>query len=121
MLLAWLFGVAAGVANACQLNTAGPAGEWQAGSAGEPEHPGSGHDDTSPARHNCADFCDKSSVAVSASKLPDRFDPGALPIPVGVTSSAARMPGPTQRHAVAMLPARHRGPGIPTACLRLTL
>lgn len=124
VLLAWLFGVGAGVANACLVaSDEVEAGPTTAASAHEHtgEHAGPQHDDEgSPGKGNCVDFCEKSSVAVSGSKLPDRASMGVLPVPVCASSLPVVAPG-AEHAAVAEVARRWHGPPIPIAFLRLAL
>ena len=71
MLLAWLFGMASGVVNACWLNV--PAGHPHGAGHGEakarPAAPLHDQDDRVPAKANCLDFCDHSAATAPSDKV----------------------------------------------------
>jgi hypothetical protein len=110
VLLAWLFGIATGIAHACVLRLADP--HHEVASVGQHEHESvasHAHDERSPDaddKANCLDFCEKSSVA--APSLKDRLDRG------GDTQSLAVMPGPMPWMAgwIALTPACPRSPRV---------
>lgn len=146
LLLLWLFGVGAGVANAClapslvqsggpaagQGLTPGaspqglssPAGHDHAGAGHEgghaSGHEGGDHGPVSPAKANCQDFCDKSTVSVTPLKTAvGEVDAHALPPQVAATVLQV----PAVRAALPWVPRRDGGlaPPIPIAFLRLAL
>ena len=137
VLLAWLFGVASGVAHACLAPSAdGPGGHRVAAPVGEAHgqsalpgndpHHGSHQADAGDLDHggtlgksNCQDFCEKSAVSVPPQK--SGLDAGghALAPPFAAVvfpvHAAARLL-PLLRHRPGAL-----APPIPIAFLRLAL
>ena len=82
VLLAWLFGVAAGVVNACALHVADHSHEAALGATAD-HHADAAHnhgnaleDDEEGGPANCLDFCEKSTVSVPAPKFKIDFDSG---------------------------------------------
>ena len=119
VLLVWLFGVAVGVANACELGSLSDGGADALAfehSASHGHDGGKGGADTS----NCHAFCDKSSV--SAPTWQSALDKFALTgLPAEWPIAPAFMPQPLPLPRIRM---RHDGrgePPIPIAFLRLTL
>ena len=68
VLLVWLFGLAMGMANACALGESAHhhAGVSAATGASEHHH---GDEQGEPAKVNCLDFCDKSSIGAPQLKV----------------------------------------------------
>ena len=139
LLLVWLFGVAAGVANACLTTTMAELGGQRSRptqAAGEahgetaaaelhhdshqaPHHGALGHE-ASPAQFNCQDHCDKSTVSIPPLKSAlDETLGHALP-PVAIVMAC-----PAQDRAPAKRPMPRRAgalaPPITIAFLRLAL
>jgi hypothetical protein len=108
VLLLWLFGVVAGIANACLVpNLAQHGGHVAAPSSDGfvlhdgTEHPGIGHhhgsgpvqaheighgEPSHAAKSNCADFCDKASVSIPQLKsASDDVQSHAPPLPAALT------------------------------------
>lgn len=118
MLLVWLFGVFAGVANACVLggaldHDAGPAVVQHSSSQGQQGDGGTADE------KNCLQFCDQSSSAVpSQVKTLDQVVMSA--IPVGFATMALPVV-PALRLPRNAAPPRNSAPAIPIAFLRLTL
>ena len=116
MLLLWLFGLGAGVANGC-LASRGDVpceGHRQAEHSIAVDHP------QAPAKTNCQDFCEKSSISVPSLKtaLDDAGGPALRPRPIAVARlsiapTVDRSWGPRRDGA--------RPPPIAIAFLRLTL
>lgn len=133
LLLLWLFGVGAGVANACLAPSLVQPGGQAAGhahaSAGhegghegghDARHSGGDHGPVSPAKANCQDFCDKSTVSVAPLKSAvGEVDAHALPPPLAATVLQV----PAVRAPLPWVPRREGGlaPPIPIAFLRLAL
>ena len=142
LLLLWLFGVGAGVANAClapnlvlaggpETGRAPPAGDahhglsspashHHDGAAQAGGHQNTGHGPASPAKANCQDFCDKSTVSVPPLKSAvGEVDAHALPPQVAATVLQV----PAVQAALPWVPRRDGGlaPPIPIAFLRLAL
>lgn len=120
MLLVWLFGVVAGVANACVL---GSAPEHAPGAAAaQVEHSLSlsqhgGQDQGGEA--NCQEFCDLASTALPSQ--PAQLDQvAAAAISLGFTAVALPLAPPLRLQPVRP-PPRNDAPPIPIAFLRLTL
>ena len=124
MLFLWLFGVFAGIANACLVPSpsadAGRGLEGVRGHADEHHHGPSEGSGGALVKSNCRDFCDKASISIAAPKsvldgvlgqalMPPTMAPG-LPI---VAPPMARPKLPRTDGAWA--------PPIPIAFLRLTL
>lgn len=138
VLMAWLFSVAAGVANACVVanlaNTDGQQRSAAAVAAGaktvsigtldhsshqaQPER-GQGHG-ASSAKANCQDFCDKSAVTVP--KVKTAVDGvGGYGLPPAALRVALPIPElPPVQHGTLGLEGGH-APPITIAFLRLTL
>lgn len=125
LLLLWLFGVGAGVANACLapslVPSSGPAaGHDHAGAGHASGHESGDHGPVSPAEANCQDFCDKSTVSVTPLKSAvGEVDAHALPPQVAATVLQV----PAAPAALPWVPRRDGGlaPPIPIAFLRLAL
>jgi hypothetical protein len=140
MLVIWLFGIAAGVANACIA--AGPQAHASASvDASVPAQPGeamsiaasghhaapgaaSGHgdasDDGAAVNANCQDFCDRSSISVPT-VLKSPFDAACSPCappPRGDVLALMEWVPPVVSLAQ---PLRRAGPSITIAYLRLAL
>jgi hypothetical protein len=81
VLLLWLFGIGAGLANACfAAGAAEPQGHCESTQAAQgvqhSEH------ESAPAKTNCQDFCEKSTISIPPLKLAlDHADAGAVPFP----------------------------------------
>lgn len=142
LLLLWLFGVGAGVANACLAPSlvqpgggaaghgltadaaaqalSSPAGHDHAGAGHASEHESGDHGPVSPAKANCQDFCDKSTVSVTPLKSAvGEVDAHALPPQLAATVLQV----PAVRAALPWVPRRDGvlAPPIPIAFLRLAL
>ena len=128
VLLLWLFGVGAGVANACLVQASASSDGLAAAhhahvgavhhhaAAGEGAH---GHG-AAPAVSNCQDFCDKASVSLPSLKAA----PGDLQGQAWLVSAVPLvLAAPVFAPARPWLPRRDglRAPPIPIAFLRLTL
>lgn len=118
MVLVWLFGVFAGVANACVLGgaldrDAGPAVAQQSSSLGQ-------HGDGRTAdEKNCLQFCDQSSSAVPGqAKALDQVVMSAIPFGFATMALPVAPALRLQRNAP---PPRNSAPPIPIEFLRLTL
>jgi hypothetical protein len=120
VLLLWLFGIGAGIANACLVPDTGGA-QHEISAPGVAEHHAVPSGQTGAAtQSNCGDFCDKASVSIPA--LKSALDPvhgqAILMSPVAVVLSVpALAPVPVQRHRRVAL----RPPPIHIAFLRLAL
>jgi hypothetical protein len=99
VLLAWLFGLAMGVANACALGESADheRGGDTAFAIGEHHHDGHAGHDSGQGKANCLNFCEKS--AVGAPKLTVADDgaakvglPALLSARVGVIELPAPLP-----------------------------
>lgn len=94
VLLVWLFSVAAGVANACLLET--PASSVVALRAAvlEPGHPHplAGHtDDSDPAKVSCLKSCDGGNQALPKAQAgADHSDPGPAPLVTTLWTTSAK-------------------------------
>jgi hypothetical protein len=128
VLLLWLFGVGAGVANACLVAGSGgsdgsaAAHHTHVGAAHHHAAAGEGaHDqDTAPAVSNCQDFCDKASVSLPSLKPA----PGDVQGQAWLVSAVpVVLAAPVLASAQPWLPRRDglRAPPIPIAFLRLAL
>jgi hypothetical protein len=142
LLVTWLFGIAAGLANACitagpqrggqswpdgqmsanamAVQTAAPGGSHDASNAATPPA-GVGHGGA-PANTNCQDFCDKSSISI----------PTALKSPLGAADAPCAPPPQAAADAFTAAdwvrpgtrlpdPPRSAEPSITIAYLRLAL
>lgn len=150
LLLLWLFGVGAGVANACLAPSlvqpgertashgptggatpqalSSPAGHDHAGAgdASGPEgghgggHAGGDHGPVPPVKANCLDFCDKSTVSVTPLKSAVG-EVDAHALPPQLAATVLQVP--SVRAAPPWVPRRDGGltPPIPIAFLRLAL
>ena len=138
MLVAWLFSVASGVANAClvaDVATAvggqrsetvvaagvrtAPAGKLDHGTHVAPHERGQGHG-TPAAKANCQDFCDKSGVSVPSVKTAaDDAGGHALAFPAVLTVLPVPQAPPVRR--VVPGPEGAHAPPITIAFLRLAL
>lgn len=124
VLLVWLFGLAMGVANACAL--------------GEPAHHRSdaattaatdvgqkhqhGNEQGAPAKVNCLDFCEKSSIGAPQLKVVgDGLAALGFALPVSHTLSVAGQPEPTVGRLVVDSPHLPGGPPPRIAFQRLAL
>lgn len=120
VLLAWLFGVAAGVANACLLVDDADGHAVVHAHAQAQVHV-QGHDDEGlSAKANCLDFCEKSAVAIPGVKVIDKVSAALPPLLAGVSA----LPSPATREKAAepaWPPDGPNGPPIPIAFLRLAL
>jgi hypothetical protein len=118
MLLVWVFGVFAGVANACAL---GSVLEHASDPAAVEHHSSSsqhGAEDKADME-NCQQFCDLSSSAVpSQPAAPDQVALAAIPVAFAIIGAPAATPLLLQP---VRSPLRNSGPPIPIAFLRLTL
>lgn len=118
MLLVWLFGVFAGVANACIL---GGALDHDAGPAVAPHSSSQtpGHDGGTAEEKNCLQFCDQSSGAVpSQAKALDQVVLSAIPVGLAILALPEAPALRLQRNAA---PPGNGAPPIPILFLRLTL
>lgn len=141
LLCVWLFGAAAGVANAClgpSLDELGAlrsaVGIAVAGAHGKhAAQPGDTHHGTPQSPHagdldhggtlsksNCQDFCDKSTVSIPPLKSALDDGGGKLLAPPAV-STAFPIPHPAPQHALLRHPDGALAPPIPIAFLRLAL
>lgn len=142
MLFLWLFGIGAGIANACLAPNLAQLGGTIAARAGDE---GTAHDGApafgvaqhhassqvqsdentqaqkgSAAKGNCTDFCDKASVSIrSLNSALDGIQDHALPLAV----LAVVLPGPAFVPVQAWVPRRDGvwSAPIPITFLRLTL
>lgn len=118
VLLAWLFGVVMGVANACVLQLVLNDGAVVAGhAAGLSDHHDDDHED---ATDNCLDFCEESSVGAKARQ--SSADLGSLdwlPVILFVLVLPALLD--TRSLRLSSPPTLRGAPLIPIAFLRLTL
>jgi hypothetical protein len=125
VLLAWVFAMGAGVANACLSTvTTEHAGlpAAHAAEASATHHGESGTPHGAPDQVNCADFCDKAGVSIPTLKpAVDDVQAYAVMCLVGATA----LPVPVLEPAQASVPRRDgvRAPPIPIpiAFLRLAL
>jgi hypothetical protein len=118
VLLAWVFGVATSVANACAVRLSGDVSTGAVDLAGTSGHHHGGHEDE--AQDNCLDFCDKSSLATptwqgapdagSLVWLPAIFICLVIPAPLLLSARSTSTP-----------PGSRGGPPIPIAFQRLAL
>lgn len=121
VLFAWVFGMGAGVANAClsTVPTEHP-GVHPAVASEVTHHDGAEDPHGSPANPNCQDFCDRASVSIPTLKPAlDDVQAHALMPRVAVTASPVPVFEPVQ----LLLPRRDgiRAPPIAIALLRLAL
>ena len=140
MLVVWLFGIAAGVANACvsagsqtrpaawvDASMPAHAGEAIAATANGSQgalNAASGHGDArhdgAPVNANCQDFCGKTSISVpSASKSP--FDAACVPCVPPPRNDVVAVTAWAQPIARLADPSRRAGPSITIAYLHLAL
>ena len=142
VLLLWLFGVGAGVANACLGPGPGAMGSLPSVFAGhvgadhhdatagglaygqDPSlavaHGGVGGDEGTPIKSNCVDFCDKASISIPPLKSPlDNLQGQALQFAAVsfVQAVSAGLPA----HRWDPRPQVHWAPSIHIAFLRLAL
>jgi len=142
MLLLWLFGVGAGIANACLAPNLAQLGGSIAAHASDEGNPHDGAPAFGIAQHhasiqaqpdestqgqkgaaakgNCTDFCDKASISIPSLKSAlDDVQGHALPLAV----VAFVLPGPAFVPMQLWLPRRDGvwAPPIPITFLRLTL
>jgi hypothetical protein len=69
VLLVWLFGLAMGVANACALGESAHHHRADLATAAESQKHDHGTEGGDPAKVNCLDFCEKSSIAAPQLKV----------------------------------------------------
>jgi len=123
MLLSWLFGLGASVANACLASghVAPSHGHAQAHDAALPSH---GDDaplhEGSPSKSNCQDFCGKAKLLIPPVKsaLDDVQSHAAI-----ATSAVTVLPRPAFAPVQPWVPRRDgvQAPSIPIEFLRLAL
>jgi hypothetical protein len=124
VLLVWLFGLAVGVANACALGEAAHhrsnAATTTATDAGlKHQH---GHEQADPAKVNCLDFCEKSSIAAPQLKVVgDGLAALGFALPVSHTLSVAGQAEPAVGRLVVDSPHLPSGPPPRIAFQRLAL
>jgi hypothetical protein len=124
VLLVWLFGLAVGVANACALGEAAHhrsvAATTTATDAGlKYQH---GHEQADPAKVNCLDFCEKSSIAAPQLKVVgDGLAALGFALPVFHTLSVAGQAEPAVGRLVVDSPHLPGGPPPRIAFQRLAL
>jgi hypothetical protein len=140
VLLLWLFGLVAGIANAClTTGQAGPAAASHPPVAVQTGHGVAGqhhdHDDADAlpshgahaqaqqgalAPANCADFCDKATVSIPSQK--SLLDDARSPAGIAATAVAV-LPRPALAPLRVWVPRQHAvlAPSIPIAFLRLAL
>lgn len=117
LLLVWLFGVVAGVANACAMGFS--SGAEEAVAAAVPSHHHDADEDDH-AKGNCHDFCRKASVTVpSPQSAPDKVTLAALPLFASI-APAPELP-PMVSFWSDMPPDRQSAPPISILFLRLAL
>ena len=129
MLLVWLFGITAGIANACVADIGGqPSDGASVASAAPievaalpcPLHHGAQESRASPSQADCLDYCTKSKVSIASLKsAPDHADDGAPP----QLAIATVCPIPASLPVSLPLPRREgaAAPPIRIAFLRLAL
>ncbi len=116
LLLAWLFGMGAGVANACLV-----AGAAELGAHLQTNMEADSHHEQVPGKSNCQDFCEKSAVSMCPMKsvLDDVHGPALPPSALAVVLEVpAPLPDPV------LLPRRDgvlAHPPITITLLRLAL
>ena len=128
LLLAWSFGFASGIANACLPSSpVHDAADADGVLVTTPAHPP--HETSDAARQGdgaaidparCIAYCDDESIRVPTAKPPsDPWSSACLPPPTSWTAPLPPVAAPSPRAAAAVLPAR----GVPLviALLRLTL
>jgi hypothetical protein len=116
MLLVWLFGLMAGVANACILSAPNETGPVVPGLADD------GHGEAAHAKANCLDFCKKAaSGAPALQSALDNIGFTTLPAPAASTPYLVTCPGPAAPLRGRVLPDRPDEPSIRIAFLRLAL
>jgi hypothetical protein len=120
VLLAWLFGIVAGVANACVVS----ADRDEHGEHARTHHAAQAvhHHEEGPGKANCLDFCGKSAVVVPGSKVKvaDEVAADLAPLPARVSAAPSLATGTSARAAIPH-PAPPGGPPIPIVFLRLAL
>ena len=119
VLLLWLFGIGAGLANACfAAGVAQPQGHCDAMRAAQGV-PHAGHE-SAPAKTNCQDFCEKSTISIPPLKLAlDHADAGAVSFPMVAVLFTAAVAEPAERWVPR--PDGGLAPPITIAFLRLAL
>jgi len=119
--LLWLFGVAAGAANACLLSDASRFAAQPVATHGLADDHQDHDQDGAPGKANCLDFCDKSSAATPAVKVAlDFLDVVALP----PAESFEMLPAPIDSEPSGRVVSLIRCQGAPPiriAFLRLSL
>lgn len=117
MLLVWLFGLTAGLVNACVLSAGMPV-------VAQPLHVAHAHGGDSPAAEqaNCQDFCAKSSQSV-VSIWKSAFDglDGVVALPAPSAPSLHERPALLPGLPSPSVPMRRHGPALTIALLRLAL
>ena len=100
VLLVWLFSVAAGVANACLLETPALSAVASGAAVLEPGQPHAlaGHaDDSNPAKESCLKSCDVGTQALPKAQAgADQSDPGPAPL-VTTLRAVSTKPAPASR------------------------
>jgi hypothetical protein len=122
VLLLWLFGIGAGLANACfAAGAAEPLGHCDAMRAAEAvHHQGTSGHDGAPAKTNCQDFCEKSTISIPPLKLAlDHADAGAISFPTVAVLLIPAASEPAERWVPR--PDGGLAPPITIAFLRLAL
>lgn len=124
VLLVWLFGLAMGVANACDLgeqahHRSGAATLAGADAVQKHQH---GSEQGDPSKVNCLDFCEKASVATPQLKVAgDSLAALGFALPVSCTLSASGLAQPIVGRLVVDSPHLPGGPPPRIAFQRLAL
>ena len=119
VLLAWLFALATGMANACLLETPGTHSH-AAAPAGHGEAIGDHDDDANPAKQACLKTCDDGSNApVKLQTGLDLSDPGLAPLVATVWNAATPVISAPCRFDALQVPTV--GPPLRVRYARLTL
>lgn len=122
LLLAWLFGLAMGVVNACVISE--PTHD-RSPSEQRAQHASSPHDDQAgrdAAHENCLDFCGKSSIGVPQLKVTDDSSTAATFAVIASGYPVIAMAGERTRVAFPVAPTdRHGSPPLRIAYGRLAL
>ena len=124
-MLLWLFGIGAGVANGCLAAGGAAPCEGHRQAAGQDQGSPSEHSDgvdhpNAPAKTNCQDFCDKSSMSIPPLKAALDHAEGPALAPREIAMACAYMASTCDR---SWEPRRDgaRAPPITIAFLRLAL
>lgn len=128
LLWVWLFGLAAGWANACVVQARAAAhghepahestGVWPGQAA--LSFPATPHHPTDAALEACLSFCDSGQDAIAKPKLPGPVDVEAS-VAAAVGAWVSRSLAPSDAHTRALAPPAPPGPPLAIRFLRLTL